>query len=247
MSSFERLDSGAADVASARGAPDPGDRTESDSIVLDYSRGTVAVVDDDPSVLRSLVRLLVIDGFDVAPFDSADALLAGIETLAPACVIADLSMPNLTGLDLQRALDEHGFRFPIVFLTAHGDIRSCVQAMRGGAVDFLTKPLVHSELLDAIERAIARSSRSREAAEDIAEVQGRIASLTKRELEVFEQVVAGFLNKQIAANLGISEKTVKVHRARVMRKMSVKSLAQLARVAERIGIDRAARELPLER
>ncbi|HEY8519644.1 MAG TPA: response regulator [Gammaproteobacteria bacterium] len=197
----------------------------------------VAIVDDDPAVLRSLSRLLDLHGFDAKPFLSPQSLLGEIESLAPACLIADLAMPGLTGLDLQRRFDECGFGCPIVFVTAHGDIRTSVQAMRGGAVDFLTKPFDRRELLDAVERAIERGERLREAVQRRNALRERLATLTEREREVFDQVAAGYLNKQIAANLGISEKTVKVHRARVMRKMSVRSLAQLARVAEQIGID----------
>lgn len=195
----------------------------------------VAVVDDDPGVLRSITRLLAVHGFDVRAFSSPESLLAEIASFTPACVIADLSMPGLTGLDLQRTLDESNPSYPIVFVTAHGDIRTSVLAMRCGAVDFLTKPFEQEELLDAVGRAIARSLQLRERAERLAGVQVRVDSLTQREREVYRQVVAGLLNKQIAANLGISEKTVKVHRGRVMRKMGMRSVAQLARVAEQLG------------
>ncbi|HEX6998344.1 MAG TPA: response regulator [Gammaproteobacteria bacterium] len=198
---------------------------------------SVVVVDDDPAVLRSLGRLLALHGFDVKSFASPESLLAEVESLAPTCLIADLSMPGLNGLDLQRTLDERGLSYPIVFVTAYGDIRTSVQAMRRGAVDFLTKPYDQRDLLDAVARAIDARERSREESERLALLRRRLASLTVREREVFEQVAAGYLNKQIAANLGISEKTVKVHRARVMRKMSVRSLAQLARAAEQIAID----------
>jgi FixJ family two-component response regulator len=201
----------------------------------------IAVVDDDPAVLRGLERLLTFRGFDVRPFSSATALLEQIRALSPDCVLADLSMPGLSGLDLQRTLTECSLRYPIVFVTGHGDIRSSVQAMRAGAVDFLTKPFDQAELVGAIEQAISRGRCEREADQRLGDARQRVDSLTRREREVFEQVVAGYLNKQIAANLGISEKTVKVHRARVMRKMSVRSIAQLARVAEKIGVSPAGR------
>ena|SRR5690606_24747927 len=197
----------------------------------------IAIVDDDPGVLRSIARLLAIHGYVARPFSSPESLLAEIGSFAPDCVIADLSMPGLTGLELQSKLAESDRAYPIVFVTAHGDIRTSVLAMRGGAVDFLTKPFEQAELLDAVGRAIARSIRSRQQAERLAQVRERVGSLTGREIEVYKQVVSGLLNKQIAANLGISEKTVKVHRARVMRKMGMRSVAQLARAAAELGSD----------
>lgn len=199
------------------------------------ARRSVAVVDDDPGILRSLGRLLTFHGFAVNPFASPQSLLDEIESFSPDCVIADLSMPGLTGLDLQRRIDEQGLNCPIVFVTAYGDIPASVQAMRGGAVDFLTKPFDQRDILDAVARAIATKDRSREASDRLALLRRRLASLTVREKEIFEQVAAGYLNKQVAANLGISEKTVKVHRARVMRKMGMRSVAELARAAEQLG------------
>lgn len=202
---------------------------------LESNRGSaIAVVDDDPGVLRSLARLLAVHGFEVRAFSSPESLLAELESFGPACVIADLSMPGLTGLDLQRKLEESSLLYPIVFVTAYGDIRTSVLAMRSGAVDFLTKPFDQADLLDAVDRAIALSTRSRKQAECVAVVRRNVASLTEREMDVFRLVVVGLLNKQIAADLGISEKTVKVHRARVMRKMGVRSVAQLARAAEQL-------------
>lgn len=197
----------------------------------------VAVVDDDPGVLRSIARLLAIHGYVARAFSSPESLLAEIASFSPHCVIADLSMPGLTGLELQGKLAESDRTYPIIFVTAHGDIRTSVLAMRKGAVDFLTKPFEQAELLDAVRRAIARSTRARLQTERLAQVRKRLGSLTGREIEVYRQVVAGLLNKQIAANLGISEKTVKVHRARVMRKMGMRSVAQLARAAVELGGD----------
>jgi RNA polymerase sigma factor (sigma-70 family) len=162
-------------------------------------------------------------------------LLEEIGSLAPDCLIADLAMPDLTGLDVQRALAERGLDCPIIFVTAHGDVRTSVQAMLNGAVDFLTKPFTTDELLDALDRAVSRSHRERERNGQRAAIRDRIASLTPREREVFDRVVDGRLNKQIAADLGISEKTVKVHRGRVMHKMAVRSLAQLVRLSQQLG------------
>ena len=194
----------------------------------------IAIVDDDPAVLRSLARLLAVHGYHVWAFSSPDSLLGEIESIEPDCVIADLSMPGLDGLELQHRLTELGSGYPMVFVTGHGDIRASVLAMRGGAVDFLTKPYDQDHLLDAVERAIFRTRQLRAEAERLGPARQRLTLLTEREREVLHQVTAGLLNKQIAANLGIAEKTVKVHRARVMRKMEVRSVAQLARLAEYI-------------
>ena len=202
----------------------------------DDDRPLVAVVDDDPSVLNSLVRLLELHRFAAKPFSSAESLLAQIGALSPECVVADLSMPGLSGLDLQRMLGEGRQNCPIVFVTGHGDIRSSVEAMRAGAVNFLTKPLDHEELVQAVQHALSRGRQTREASDKLEHVRQRAASLTQRERQVFELVVGGYLNKQIAADLGISEKTVKVHRARVMRKMAVRSVARLTRLAAQIGV-----------
>lgn len=197
----------------------------------------IAIVDDDPAVLRSLARLLAVHGYHVRAFSSPESLLGEIASIGADCVIADLSMPGLDGLELQHRLTELGSGYPMVFVTGHGDIRASVLAMRGGAVDFLTKPYDQDHLLDAVERAISRKRQLRAEAERLGPARQRLALLTEREREVLHQVTAGLLNKQIAANLGIAEKTVKVHRARMMRKMAVRSVAQLARIAEQIGID----------
>lgn len=192
----------------------------------------IALLDDDPAILRSMGRLLRSEGFEVLPFSSPSLFLSQVASLEPMCVVVDLSMPELSGLDVQRVLAERGVICPMVFVTGRGDIRTSVQAMRDGAVDFLTKPFDAGELLDALQRAIEAGRRNRETDSQLAVLRERAASLTAREHQVFEQVVAGLLNKQIAANLSISEKTVKVHRGRVMRKMSVRSVAHLVRVAE---------------
>jgi FixJ family two-component response regulator len=205
------------------------------------TKSSIVVVDDDASVRRSLTRLLATHGFEVKGYESAESLLSEISITPPDCVIADLAMPGLNGLDLQKSLTELELDFPIVFVTGAGDIRSSVTAMRAGAVDFLAKPVEQQDLLAAVNRALARGRAARAVASELAVFNKRFESLTQRERNVFELVVAGYLNKQIAATLGIAEKTVKVHRARVMRKMSVKSVAGLARVAERIGIPQPTR------
>jgi FixJ family two-component response regulator len=199
----------------------------------------IAVVDDDPAILRSLGRLLRTRGFDARTYESAAALLAEVATLRPSCIIADLLMPGINGLEFQRALTDAGLAFPLVFITGRGDIRSSVLAMRHGAVDFLAKPFGKDELFDAIDRALERDRATRAAHSQDAAFHERASSLTRREREVFASVVEGLMNKQIAAKLGIAEKTVKIHRARIMRKMEVRSVAQLARIAERFGIPEA--------
>ena len=196
---------------------------------------SVAVVDDDPSVLRSLARLLSCHGYDATTHSSVPSLLGELDRLCPDCIIADLAMPQLTGLDLQRELEKFSLDYPMVFITGHGDIQSSVQAMRRGAVDFLVKPFEPDELLDAVQRALEKSRSLREHHRRMGLFHSRLSLLTRRERQVFERVVNGRLNKQIAVELGITEKTVKVHRARVMQKMAVRSVVQLARIAEQIG------------
>lgn len=203
---------------------------------LQRERPLIAIVDDDAGVLRSLSRLLRFHDFEVHAYTSPQALLHEIEALQPDCLIADLAMPEVNGLDLQAMLTDSEPGYPIVFLTGFGNVRCSVRAMRAGAVDFLAKPVEPGELLEAIDRAVAAGRVSREQSEELGLLRERLASLTPREREVLELVVAGRLNKQIAATLGIAEKTVKVHRARVMRKMAVRSVAGLARISERIGL-----------
>lgn len=205
-------------------------------------RPTVAIVDDDVRVLRSIGRALATHGYDVSSFASPMSLLANLSSLAPSCVIVDLLMPGLTGLDVQRSLRKSGSTWPVIFITGHGDIRTSVRAMLDGAVDFLTKPIDLDDLLQAVDRAVARSRSVRERDHRLELVRRRAASLTPRERQVFGLVVAGLLNKQIAANLGITEKTVKVHRGRVMQKMAVRSLADLVRAAGQLETGRASRD-----
>ena len=196
----------------------------------------VFLVDDDASVRRALARLIKSAGHQVQTFASAREFLetktCGEEA---ACLVLDIRMPGLTGIDLQRELQALNRNVPIVFITGHGDIPMSVQAMKAGAVDFLPKPVKDTVLLRAIEQALARAARDRAQRNELDDIQGRVEKLTPREREVMLLVVRGLLNKQIAFELGTVEKTIKVHRARVMEKMQVDSLAELVRLAEKVG------------
>ena len=198
---------------------------------------TVFLVDDDPSVRRALTRLIKSAGNDVRAFSSAREFLdhrPADDT--PACLVLDVRMPGLSGLDLQTELQSMSAVLPIVFITGHGDIPMSVKAMKAGAMDFLQKPIKDKDLLKAIEGALARAVDGVGKRQEIQEIQRRIDSLTPREHEVMTLIVTGLLNKQVAHALGTAEKTIKVHRARVMEKMQVDSLAELVRFAERVGI-----------
>ena len=197
---------------------------------------TVYLVDDDVSVLRGLGRLLTAAGMKVAAFDSPREFLGRLDPAAAGCLVLDVAMPGLNGLELQQALAAKGSVLPIVFLTGRGDIPISVEAMKRGAADFLTKPVDDEELLAAIRNAFERNRASRRAREERAQIEERLARLTAREREVLERVVTGRLNKQIAAELGTVEKTIKVHRAHVMQKMGVRTLAELVRLSGRAGI-----------
>ena len=197
---------------------------------------TVFVVDDEPSVRRGLVRLLKAAGYRVEAFASAKEFLAQPQFDALSCLVLDLSMPEVNGLELQQTLQDTPRQLPIIFITGHGDIPSSVRAMRAGATDFLSKPFDAEDLLTAIARALESAAQDLRERTECTEIQRRVATLTPREDEVLRHVITGQLNKQIAADLGTSEKTIKVHRGRVMRKMQVGSVAELVRLCERIGI-----------
>lgn len=196
----------------------------------------VFVVDDDHSVRRSLARLLRSVGIDVEAFASATEFLEYAPHEGPSCLVLDLRMPAMSGLDLQRRLAEVGRSVPIVFISGHGDLSTGVRAMKEGAVDFLPKPVDEHDLLDAIRRAVVRDREARLARREGAAVQARFDSLTPRQRQVLALVAAGMPNKQIGAQLGTTEKTIKVHRARVMQKMGARSLADLVRLAERLRL-----------
>ena len=204
---------------------------------------TVFVVDDDPGVLKALARLLRSSGYAVAPFSSPLTFLDGHDPAAAGCLVLDVAMPGLNGLELQQRLAKDGNCCAIVFISGHGDVPKSVQAMKAGAVDFLTKPFSDVELLEAVDIAIGKSRAARQADHERKLMQQRFTSLTSREREVFEHVISGQLNKLIATDLGTVEKTVKVHRARVMHKMGAATFADLVRMAERMGI-RPARPSP---
>ena len=203
---------------------------------MNHAGPTVFVVDDDPAVLKSLSRLLRSARLDVATFSSPREFLERHDPSALGCLVLDVAMPGLNGLELQEALTAKGSELPIIFLTGHGDIPMSVQAMKRGALDFLTKPVNDEDLLKAVHVAIEKDRLQRQTRAEVTEIQQRLATLTPREREVMEHVISGQLNKQTAADLGTVEKTIKVHRARVMEKMKVQSVAELVRLAERVGI-----------
>jgi FixJ family two-component response regulator len=194
---------------------------------------TVFVVDDYAPVRKSISRLLRAAGFVVAAFASAEAFLTQYDPDTWGCLVLDVAMPTLNGLELQTILAKAGSLLPIIFLTGEGDIPKTVQAMKQGASDFLTKPVDDEDLLAAVRAAIEKDRALRQKRAELSEIRARLATLTRREREVLEYVVAGKLNKQIAGDLGTVEQTVKVHRARVMEKMKVQSLAELVRLMER--------------
>ncbi|HEX4342656.1 MAG TPA: response regulator [Verrucomicrobiae bacterium] len=197
---------------------------------------TVFIVDDDASFLRSVSRLLQAEGYSVQAFDSANKFLEQLAPEMTGCVLADLQMPVMNGLELQKALAKSDNPLPVVFLSAQGDIPTTVQAMRRGAEDFLTKLGPKEQLLDAVKRALARDVKARKQRERLRELRGQFAELTPRELEVLEHVVRGEQNKQIAAALEINLRTVKLHRTNLTRRLRVQSVAELTRLVEEAGL-----------
>jgi FixJ family two-component response regulator len=195
----------------------------------------VFVVDDDVSVRESLKNLLRSVGLKVEAFSTAQEFLSR-DSVGPGCLVLDVRLPGLSGLDLQRQLAETNREIPIVFITGHGDIPMSVRAIKAGAVEFLTKPFRDQDLLDAVRQAMDRDQEIRRREKEIAELRERYTSLTSREQEVMKHVVLGLVNKQIAAEIGITESTVKLHRGRLMHKMKAESLADLIRTAERFGL-----------
>lgn len=199
-------------------------------------RGNVFLVDDDDALRRATSRLLDACGFHVHAFGSAEEFLQSFDAKLSGCLLLDLRMPGVSGLELQTLLQQRGASLPIVFMTGHGDVSASVRAMKRGAIDFLEKPVCDEELTAALDRAIARDVETRRDEHDHSELAHRHANLTVREREVFAEIIAGKLNKQVAFTLGIAERTVKLHRSRVLEKMGAKSLADLVRMAEKLGI-----------
>jgi len=202
-------------------------------------RPTVFVVDDDPSVLKSLVRLLRSLEFDVETFASAELFLARKHYDGIGCIILDVRMPGLSGMDLQEELSHADYSMPIIFITGHGNIPMSVQAMKKGAVDFLTKPFDDEELLQAVKKGIEKDRKAKAERAEVHDALTRIEQLTPREHEILRHVITGMLNKQIALELDIAEKTVKIHRGRIMEKLCVSSVADLVRLAAKAGIEPA--------
>jgi FixJ family two-component response regulator len=199
----------------------------------------VYLVDDDPGVLKGLSRLLRARGYEVKVYSSARIFLDEHDMTISGCVVLDVSMPGLDGLETQRVLTAaSGYHRPVVFVTGKGDIPTSVRAMKAGAIDFLTKPVKDEDLFEAVSRAEARDAESRRFHSEMESVQAKVSNLTPREREVFTHVVAGRLNKQIAADLGTVEKTIKVHRSRMMEKLGIRTVADLVRMAGKLNLSK---------
>jgi FixJ family two-component response regulator len=209
---------------------------------MDCPDSTVYVVDDDAPVLRAVSRLLRLAGFHVETFSSPRRFLDHHDSAAASCLVLDLSMPDLNGLEVQQTLLSERKPLPIIFLTGNADVPTSVSAMKQGASDFLTKPVERDVLVQAVNEALAKDKAARQANEELAEFRRCLATLTPREYEVLGHVISGKLNKQTAAEVGAAEKTIKVHRGRIMSKMKVQSVAELVRLAERAGVMPASLE-----
>jgi FixJ family two-component response regulator len=202
----------------------------------------VFIVDDEPALRSSLALLLRSAGLVAEAFGSPEEFLARFDPELPGCLVLDVSMPGLDGLELQQVLADRGSQLPIIFLTGQGDIPKSVRAMKQGAADFLTKPVDGDRLLESVRQAMETDRAGRLARLELVEIRRRLSTLTPREREVLEGMIAGMLNKQIGAYLGAAEATVKIHRARVMAKMGAGSMAELARMADQAGVRRSERE-----
>ena len=210
--------------------------SESPRETLPEAAATVFVVDDDETVRKALARLIRSAGMKARTFPTAEAFLAENHAVPASCLVLDVRLPGLNGLQLQEALNRKGYPIAIIFITGHGDVPTSVRAMKAGAVDFLQKPFAGHELLDAIRRAVRLTRDALAKQAEAAEIQRRYDTLTPRERQVFSLVVTGMLNKHVAGELGAAEKTVKIHRGRVMAKMQAPSLADLVRMAGLLGI-----------
>ncbi|HLQ90734.1 MAG TPA: response regulator [Xanthobacteraceae bacterium] len=199
---------------------------------------TVFIVDDDDRVTKALSRLMRVKGYEARSYTSPREFLAQHDAAVSGCAVFDVSMPGLDGLELQSALTAGGSHRPVIFITGKGDISTSVRAMKAGAIDFLTKPVSNQDLLEAIRRAEELDAKSRKAQSDLASIEAKVTTLTPRERQVFTHVVAGRMNKQIAYELGIVEKTIKFHRSAIMRKLGVRTVADLVRMAEKAGISK---------
>lgn len=217
-----------------RSAPSSPEANNNEPIVL--------VVDDDPSVRRALVNLFESVGLRVAAFGSAPEVLQSKPPEVPSCLVLDIRLPGLSGLDLQADLAKANIHTPIIFITGHGDIPMTVRAMKSGAVDFLTKPVRDQDMLDAVQAAIQRDRKRREIEKTVSNVRSRFESLTPRERDVLSLVASGKMNKNVAAELGLAEITVKIYRGQIMRKMGAKSLAELVKMNEALTTQRATRD-----
>jgi FixJ family two-component response regulator len=204
---------------------------------MESDKPTVFVVEDDASFRRAVVRLLAAAGYAVESFASATEFMERQLPDRPACLLLDVRLPDLTGLEVQQLVTTSGAPTPIVFMTGHADVATCVRAMKGGAADFLIKPFQEAELLDAVERGLAKDQERRNEREELHRLDDRLAQLTPREYEVFRLVAKGMLNKQIAGVLGTKEGTVKMHRGHVMRKLELGSVAELVSLAHRLRVD----------